>query len=489
MEAHLKRVNRVFFIVQVVASVFIVIGNVAQLNQSDLAPYKSIVPIIAAVAALIGSTVMIVYGKKDGELLFSRYVVISYSIVYALLMLLTTATGCYAYMIPVLIIAVFTLDELCVNFGIVSFVVLNVIKIILIITTAENVAEQLETVMLMTIIVVLTALVSKLGVKTLNLFFEEQIGAVKEEFMKNKATAERIIEVAKTVNENISVAEKSIEEIKEETEGMNDSLSGISAGVASNTDAITSQTTQTQDIQQIIDTTNERSRTILESSAKTKSVAESGTSAMKELGDQVDKAIEFGAQMKESAKNLQERSVEVRNITDMILSISSQTNLLALNASIEAARAGEAGRGFAVVADEIRSLAEQTKDATEKITSILDELSKDADDVVSKVDQSVDISSSEREVAQNAEEQFNSIYDAVIELDEGVNDINGLVGKLAVANNEIVDSVTTLSASSEQISASTQEVSERSMKNVAMVDNFQKLMAEISTMVSQLKTE
>ncbi len=487
MEAHLKRINKVLFVVQLVSFIFIIIGNIAQLKSSGLSPHRSIIPIILAIAALAGGVA--VYLKKGLDILYTRYVTLAFCIVYTAMMLLTTSNLCYAYLIPILFVTVFTLDTLSVNIGVGFFIVLNIIKVIMTFSAAEDKAAILEYVMIEAIIVILTSLAAKMGVNAINQFFEEQVGAVKEEFMRNKETAERIIEVAKTVNDNISVAEHSISEIKEETEGMNDSLSGISQGVAANTDAITSQTMQTQDIQNIINTTNEKSQSILESSEKTKDVAENGTTAMKELGQQVDKAIEFGAQMKESAKNLQDRSTEVRNITDMILSISSQTNLLALNASIEAARAGEAGRGFAVVADEIRSLAEQTKDATEKITAILDELSNDAQDVVSKVDRSVEISSNEKEVAQHAEEQFNSIYEAVVDLNSGVSDINGLIENLTAANNEIVDSVSTLSASSEQISASTQEVSERSSKNVAMVENFQKLMTDISNMVGQLKAE
>jgi len=54
---------------------------------------------------------------------------------------------------------------------------------------------------------------------------------------------------------------------------------------------------------------------------------------------------------------------DLRNIIQLITSISDQTNLLALNASIEAGRAGEYGRGFAVVADEVRKLAEESKKA------------------------------------------------------------------------------------------------------------------------------
>lgn len=65
-----------------------------------------------------------------------------------------------------------------------------------------------------------------------------------------------------------------------------------------------------------------------------------------------------------------QRVKEIDTLTEEILSISVQTNMLALNASIEAARAGEAGKGFAVVAEEIRQLADNSRQAVDKIRQV-----------------------------------------------------------------------------------------------------------------------
>ena len=60
-------------------------------------------------------------------------------------------------------------------------------------------------------------------------------------------------------------------------------------------------------------------------------------------------------------------------IVELIGDITGQINLLALNATIESARAGEAGRGFAVVAAEVKNLANQAKQATDKIGSEIEQ--------------------------------------------------------------------------------------------------------------------
>lgn len=131
---------------------------------------------------------------------------------------------------------------------------------------------------------------------------------------------------------------------------------------------------------------NERVRGMMESvaagseelNASVREISEAMTKSRETALSAVDQVATADAQ----AQRLTEAAQAMSGIVELINNITGQINLLALNATIESARAGEAGRGFAVVASEVKSLANQAKQATDKIAAEIGSLNGISGDVV-----------------------------------------------------------------------------------------------------------
>ena len=170
---------------------------------------------------------------------------------------------------------------------------------------------------------------------------------------------------------------------------------------------------------------------------------------------------------------------QVNTLTNDILNISSQTNLLALNASIEAARAGEAGKGFAVVADEIRALSERTRQETENISHILEALEQNANETAKTVGRSVEVGTTQEEMIRDVAQQFTEMNANVDNLVSNISVIEKMLGDLSNANTEIVNNITSLSASTEEVTASAQQSSELTDQNLENSQNAKAILDDV----------
>ena len=202
-------------------------------------------------------------------------------------------------------------------------------------------------------------------------FNQDTIGNLKSEQDMQKEILNQVIAVSEEVQRGTENAMGLMNALNDSTEIVNGAMSEISGSSQGTAESIQIQTTMTQNIQQSIETTQQRSDNMVAAARRANTLNEQSLRVMGDLKKQSEVISLTNSEVADSMNQLQECTKEVKVIADTIFSISSQTNLLALNASIESARAGEAGRGFAVVADEIRQLAEKTRLETEHIAYIL----------------------------------------------------------------------------------------------------------------------
>ncbi|MDO5402111.1 MAG: methyl-accepting chemotaxis protein [Eubacteriales bacterium] len=482
---HLVKTSKLLCIGQVATLSLMFMGMMARMLATDANRLVIAVPMASAVVSIL--LAVILYIKLKSSNVYALFIAVSFSFSYAAMLLAAPGNVAYPYMIPMIIGLIMTLNIKLVLSTALLFLAVNIAKVIMIVSGAVDVQGVLEVSVVETAIGILVFLAAGFSVRIINAYVSDSTAEIKAAMDKNMEAADRMVSVAAGVTDEMVSMEDSMKQIEAASNGLSRSMQDISAGVVANTEAIAHQIDQTKEIQSIIDNTSQRTEQILELSNDTKKLVEEGAQSMDSLSQHVDKAIEAGGIMKQSAEQLQQKSAEVRNITDMILGISSQTNLLALNASIEAARAGEAGRGFAVVADQIRVLADQTKQATENISSILDALTEDAGEVVSRVDENVTLSKEEVVYVKDTNERFAGIKDIVVTLNDDVTEVSTMMQQLIAANNGIVDSVSTLSASSEEITASTEEATAVSETNAKLVDDFTKSLENIAQKLEKLK--
>jgi PAS domain S-box-containing protein len=149
------------------------------------------------------------------------------------------------------------------------------------------------------------------------------------------------------------------------------------SSVSSETAASVNETTSTaEEVKQTAQVSAEKSKSVSEGAQKAASVAQQGNEAVSKTVAGINHIRELMESVAESIVELSEQTQAIGEIMVVVNDLAQQSQLLSVNAAIEAAKASEHGKGFGVVAQEIKSLADQSKEATGQVRAILNDIQK-----------------------------------------------------------------------------------------------------------------
>ena len=300
-------------------------------------------------------------------------------------------------------------------------------------------------------------------------------GKVGEAFGKVKQASEEKVESIKQIRKATTELEEVSGDFTTSFETMTESVGRANEKVSSITNNTESQAEKTENIERVIMNISQAMESIagnievLTQSAKNmKTCNESAENIMKEL-------VAISKENSDSIENVQtqtdltnQSAMQIGAVTEIIAGISNQTNLLALNASIEAARAGEQGKGFAVVAEEIRTLADQSRESSQKINEIVETLIQNSNisvDITKKVSEAFE---KQNEKISETESIFASLNEEIELVSDSIHGIGGEVEELNHHKDSMNEGIVSLTQTAEENTGSAKETLD-SMNEVEML--------------------
>ena len=286
---------------------------------------------------------------------------------------------------------------------------------------------------------------------------ERKVGHIRRE--KRQATIEELIAEFRTEMQD---ALEAVEDNAAQMRSTAELLTDVARQATGQTTAATSASQNaTENVQSVATAAEELDASIAEITRQVETAT-----------DVVEKAAESANLTQDRIGGLAEAASAIGDVVRLISDIAEQTNLLALNATIEAARAGEAGKGFAVVASEVKSLANQTADATGQISSqiaAIQESTQQAVTVITEIPKTMaDVKSYTSAIAAAVTEQGN----ATSEISRNAGEASS--GTRATSENidRVSSGVAETNQSAEQVLSAAQDVSTQASQLRRKVDSF-----------------
>lgn len=443
-----------------------------------------IIPLIVLLAGVVVNWVAYVKNKSSEKLKY----IIAASFLFGWVYLMLTGTNIVIpfYIYPILMATILYNDRKFEKFLFWTVLGLNIIHAIIwgvrgYLFDGNNVTF-ISTIVNFEVIIVVH-IIAKLSTR----FNHDMLYTVKDEQEMQSVMLRDVLRISENVKGQVEETNTLIDNLKESSVVVHSSIEEVSVRTKETAENVQEQTRMTAQISEVIEETANNAKIMVETTVSSAKMVEDSMMVIDKIRNSAKGINETNSCVAISMEELQEKAKEVQSITEVIFSISSQTNLLALNASIESARAGEAGRGFAVVADQIRNLSEETRQSTEKIAGIVQELNINAQNATEIVQSSIDAMEQQNQMVEDASDGFKKVRDNIDILAERVGDMDDKMKNLVQSNNFIIESINQLSISSEAVSEGANEVEERSLQNQTEAEKAKELLNKIHQLVQEFE--
>lgn len=446
-----------------------------------------LVTIALAMAPVAGE--FISYKKMHDTKMIKHFVGIGYAILYTFVMFTTNNHFTFVYVIPMLI-AITVYNDFKYSLPIeVGMVIVNVVQLVMFFQKGIYTKADIASVEIQFFVIVLICgiqLYVSIVAEKLN---QKKLAELKAEHEKTEELLTRIMDTSDKMTQQITVSAQKTASLGESMQAMKESMEEVNSGSNDTAEAVQSQLNQTEEIQAMVEQVEKGTENIIDSMNQNKEAIAQGNANVGILVKQAEETVESGKKVTEELSQLDTYMSQMNSILDIINSITSQTSLLALNASIEAARAGDAGRGFAVVASEISQMAQQTKDSTVQISQLIENVSNAIQMVVEVSGSMISMIESQNETTEKTAESFTVIEKNSDNVYGHSNELAAYVTKLADANKKIVDSISTISAISEEVAAHASDTLSATESNNVIVEELAALSGQLETLAQELKEQ
>ncbi len=472
---------------------------------SGLVPPAMVIPmILLSILPIVLCWIM--YGRNKEAVSIRYIILIGFAIIYTVILFSSDMDLVYLYAVPILVVITMFSDVKYTAVFSIGVVVENAINVVMRFASGRVEGDESSSLPMRVLLLGVTAAFLIIATLMNRKFQNIRSARVMMEQRKSTDLLQEILHVSGRLTGAVENISGEMATLCESVDQTLTSMKEVNMGTAESASAVQNQLVKTEEIQTHIEDVERAAHEITENVCETAKAVEEGSKYIEQMDSETAKADEEGSKYIEQMDSLtmqvdnagkdvaaaleqfKATTSQMNTITDLIGNVADQTSMLALNASIEAARAGEAGRGFAVVATEISNLAGQTTNATGDINRLILEITSQLDRMVSTIEKLLKTGEIESECANNTAKSFQLISRSVDEIKRYSENMDKIVASLSGANEEIVNSIQTISAITQEVTAHADITYSGSEHNQQIVEHINTLMDQLNVDAAELKS-